>query len=204
VITVATLLWDANKRSYDFSTMYDESWVIKLYNGFSRNLSVPWRFVLFTDRMRDLPDEIKQDLLRTEEPDYSACVEPYRYGCPMILVGLDTIVVGSCDHLAAYCLTHTRLALPRDPFDQKKACNGVALIPEGQQHVYRNWPKGENDMVWVRKQEHNLIDDLFPGQVVSYKGHVKANGLGNARICYFHGREKPHELDLPWIKEHWR
>lgn len=204
MLTVATLLWDANAHSMYFSRMYDESWAVKLYNGFARNLTVPWRFVLFTDRPRDLPGEIKQEMLRSDEPGYGDCIEPYRYGCPMILCGLDTVVVGSCDHLAAYCLNHTKLALPRDPFDNKRACNGVALIPAGHQHIYRNWPKGENDMVYLRKQEHDYIDDLFPGQVVSYKGYVKKNGIDGVKICYFHGQEKPHELDLPWLKEHWR
>lgn len=205
MLTVATLLWDANENSIYFSRMYDESWVIKLYNGFARNLCVPWRFVLFTDRFRkDLPEEIWQERIRAKIPDYSTCIEPYRYGCPMILCGLDTVVVGNCDHLANYCMTHDRLALPRDPFEKGKACNGVALIPEGQQHIYRNWPKGENDMLYMRRQEFDYIDDLFPGQVVSYKGYVKKNGLDGVKIVYFHGAEKPHQLDEPWIKEHWR
>jgi hypothetical protein len=204
VITVSSLLWDANQHSMSFSRMYDERWVLKLYNGFARNLSQEWRFVLFTDRVRDLPGEIQQEMIRAEVPDYSTCIEPFRFGCPMILCGLDTVIVGSVDHLAYYCQTHDKLALPRDPFKKTQSCNGVCLIPEGQQHVYRNWPKGENDMMWLRQQEHRFIDDLFPGQVVSYKGHVKENGLIGAKIVYFHGQEKPHELDEPWIKENWR
>lgn len=201
-ITVATMLWDANKHSMYFSRMYDESWVVKLYNGFSRNLTVPWRFVLFTDCLRDLPNDILQEFIRTKEPDYGAYIEPFRYGVPMILCGLDTVIVGNCDHLANYCLNRKKLALPRDPNDKKVACNGVALIPEGHQHIYRNH-RGENDMIYLRGQEHDYIDDLFPGQVVSYKGHVKKNGLDGVKICYFHGQEKPHELDDPWIEQHW-
>jgi hypothetical protein len=203
VITIATLLWDANENSHHFSAMYDESWVTKLYNGFARNLTIPWRFVLFTDRLRNLPDEIKQERLRSHHPDYGTCIEPYRYGCPMILCGLDTVVVGSVDHLANYCLEQDELALPRDPNRPEQSCNGVALIPEGHQHIYRNWPVGENDMVWLRKQDHQFIDDLFPGQVVSYKGHVKKHGLDGVKIVYFHGQEKCHELDHDWIKENW-
>lgn len=205
MLTVATLLWDKNKHSAHFSKMYDESWVVKLYNGFERNLCVPWRFVLFTDRPRMLPETIRQERIRAEVPDYTTCIEPFRYGVPMILCGLDTVVVGNCDHMANYCLTHDKLALPRDPNDRTRSCNGVCLIPEGHQYIYRNHPAGENDMVWLRKQEHDYIDDLFPGQVVSYKGQVKKNGLGNARIVYFHGNSKPHELpDVDWIGTHWR
>lgn len=204
MLTVATLLWDANRHSAHFSRMYTEEWAVKLYNGFARNLTVPWRFVLFTDRLRDLPDGILQERIKATEPDYCTCIEPFRYGVPMILCGLDTVVVGSCDHLASYCLTHDQLALPRDPNRKEQSCNGVALIPKGFQHVYRNQPAGLNDMLWLRKQENvAFIDDLFPGQVVSYKGHVKKHGLEGVKICYFHGNEKPHEIDEPWLKQHW-
>lgn len=58
-------------------------------------------------------------------------------------------------------------------------------------------------MDWLRRQPHAVIDDLFPGQVVSYKGHVMQHGLGDARIVYFHGFEKPHELHLEWINRNW-
>ena len=203
VITISSLLWDANEKSQPFSRHYDESWVIKLYNGFARNLNLPWRFVLFTDKKRDLiPDEIKQEIIRADL-NYSACIEPFRYGVPMILCGLDTVVTGNVDHLASYCLEREKLALPRDPYMPERSCNGVCLITNGQQYVYRNW-HGEGDMEWLRKQPHDFIDDLFPRQVVSYKGYVKKHGLGDARIVYFHGYEKPNELQEDWIKQHWR
>jgi hypothetical protein len=122
----------------------------------------------------------------------------------MILTGLDTVITGNVDHLAKYCLTSDVIALPRDPYAKERACNGVALVPAGNAKVYEDW-RGENDMEWMRKQPHQFIDDLFPDQVVSYKGHVMEHGVGDARIVYFHGRMKPHELsDLPWIAEHWR
>lgn len=204
MITIATLFWDANDASYDFSRSYDELWVTKLYNGFARNLTVPWRFVLFTNRYRELHTNIKQELLRHTPVGYASCIEPYRYGVPMILCGLDTVVTGNCDHLAEYCHSADKIGLPRDPYRMEQACNGVALVPGGFQSVYRNW-RGENDMEWMRRQPHVFLDDLFPGQIVSYKGYVKAHGLGDARIVYFHGREKPHELpDVSWIGEHWR
>lgn len=204
MLMVATLLWDANDSSQSFSRCYDETWVTKLHDGFDRNLTQPFRFMLFTDRQRDLPAHIEQVRLKTRKPDYSTCIEPYRFGVAMILVGLDTIVAGNIDHLADYCLKEKTIALPRDPYAPERACNGVALVPEGQQHVWRNW-RGENDMEWMRQQEHVFIDDLFPGHVQSFKGRVRDRGLGDTRICYFHGQEKPHQLGhVPWVREHWR
>ncbi|MBN7777774.1 hypothetical protein JYP49_14330 [Nitratireductor aquimarinus] len=203
MLTVCTLLWDANRQSRDFSRMYDEEWVHKLYRGFCRNLTVPFRFVCFTDRPRIFDPGIEQDAILARCPDYGACIEAYRTEGPMILAGLDTVAVGNIDHLAAWCETAKVQALPRDPYRPHIACNGVALVPKGWTRIAKEH-RGENDMEWVRKFPHVFIDDLFPGQVVSFKGHVKKRGLARARIVYFHGQEKPHQLPgVDWIKEHW-
>jgi hypothetical protein len=75
------------------------------------------------------------------------------------------------------------MALPRDPYAPQQACNGVCLIPAGHGYVYEDWD-GTNDMEWMRRQEHVMIDDLFPGQVQSFKGAVRDQG----------SRRHPHRL----------
>lgn len=203
MLTIATLFWQANRNSRSFSTMYDVNWVEKLYRGFRRNLTQPFRFVCFVDQVYAFAHpEIVIRAIADAEPSYSTCIEPYGLGEPMILVGLDTVVTGNIDHLAEYCLTADTIALPRDPYKPAQACNGVALVPRGNAHVYRRH-NGENDMDWMRAQPHTFIDDLFPGHVVSYKGKAKG-GLDDARIVYFHGEEKPHQLNVGWISENWR
>lgn len=205
MLHICTLLWQPNPASRDFSRCYDESWVDKLYRGFRRNLTLPFRFVCFVDRLYDFAEpDIEQRLLIGKEPSYASCIEPYRLGVPMILCGLDTVVVGNIDHLAEYCLTENRFALPRDPYHPNIACNGVALVPAGHQLI-GTAHEGENDMDWVRRFPHRYIDLLFPGQVVSYKGSVERRGIGDARIVYFHGHRKPHQLPhVQWVQEHWR
>lgn len=202
MITIATLLWDANSASHSFSQAYDETWVEKLYRGFARNLSQPFRFVCYTDRPRTFAEPIEQAQI-VGEPSYASCIQPYELGAPTILVGLDTVVCGNIDHLAGYALGRPTLALPRDPYRPDRACNGVCLIPAGHKHIAA-MHEGQNDMAWVRQFPHVFIDDLFPGQVQSYKGTVKDLGLGDTRIVYFHGAEKPAEIDEPWLAEHWR
>ncbi|RIJ15958.1 hypothetical protein D1227_06405 [Henriciella mobilis] len=202
-LVVATLLWDSNQNSKSFSQAYDESWAEKLYRGFARNLTIPFEFVCFTDRERDFEEPITQRLMTNRTPGYGDCIEPYRLNRPMILVGLDTIVTGNCDALAEYCFTAERIAVPLDPYRPTRVCNGVALVPAGHAHVYERW-RGQNDMEWIRRQNPDVLDTLFPGQVLSYKCHVKPNGLGGARIVYFHGKEKPHEIEEGWVDQHWR
>lgn len=190
--------------------MYDESWVEKLYRGFKRHLTMPFEFICFTDRNREFSEPILQEPL-AGPINYGAFMEPYRLNRPMILVGLDTVVTGNIDHLAEYCLEGGKLAVPRDPFFPQTVCNGVALVPGGNAWIYEKWLEDRDgfkayskDMDFIRSLDVAVIDDLFPGEVVSYKGHVKDYGLGDTRIVYFHGEQKPHELDLEWVEREWR
>lgn len=203
MITIATLLWAPNPKSRSFSAMYTEAWVDRLYRGFARNLTQPFRFACFVDHPRTFAEPIDQHLIASRIPGYADCIQPYELGRPMILVGLDTVVTGNVDHLAASCFTRLDIGLPIDPYNPSQACNGVALVPEGFECVAEDH-SGQNDMEHVRAYPHSYLDHEFPGHVVSYKGAVKDRGLGDARIVYFHGQEKPHELNLPWIAEHWR
>lgn len=203
MITVATLLWDANPTSFAFSRQYTEDWVERLYRGFARNLTRPFRFVCYSEKPRTFAEPIVCIPTLPAKPTYGDCIKPYELGAPMILVGLDTVVTGNIDHLADWCLAAPRIALPRDPYNLQQACNGVALVPEGWQCIAQEHA-GENDMEWLRTFPHDLTDELFPGQIQSFKGAVRDRGIGDTRICYFHGAEKPHQLpaDHP-ILEHW-
>lgn len=204
MLYVATCLWQANEKSQPFSRSYSEEWVEKLYRGFCRNLTRPFRFICFTDKSREFSEEIFQLRLKTAQPDYGCFIEPFRLNVPMILVGLDTIVVGNIDHMADYCLSETMMALPRNPYQPDQSINGVALVPAGNRGIFDGW-SGENDMEWLRRFPNKWIDDLFSGQVLSLKAHkVRDVGPKEARIVYMHGNPKQNELlHLGWVREHW-
>lgn len=193
--------------------MYDESWVEKLYRGFRRNLTRPFRFVCFTDRERAFShDEIEQKPITMPRPiGYEACIEPFRLNEPMIWAGLDTVVIGNCDHFADYCMTADKLAVPRDPTIPGKMCNAVVLTPGGLgARMWDAFDKRTNDMDWINANPHAALDDLFPGQIKSFRVEVYGERaceplkLGDARIVYFHGAMKPHEIGSKVILEHWR
>lgn len=221
MLTVATLLWDANQHSFDWSRGYTEEWVVKLRAGFRRNLSMPFNFVCYVDHYRDMPDDIIQVNIFSAVPSVKDCIQPFELNEPMILVGLDTLVIRNIDHLAEYCLrgdsfTYPML-LPRDPFHTDgRACNGVCLVPRGYDFVWRH-RSGHDDMTECRRWPHRLIDDVFPGSVKSYKGHVMGlipgrpahmntpMGIDGVDIVYFHGRPKMAELlDKDFVRDHWR
>lgn len=205
MLHVVTVLWDPNEKSESFSRNYNEKWVDRLYRGFRRNLTRPFQFVVFTDRFRKFEERIVQESLLDKTPGYGNCIEAFRIGSPMIFVGLDTLIVGNIDALADYCTTAGIIAMPRHPRELHHACNGVVLAPAGQTGIFEDW-RGENDMVWMRKHPHVFLDDLFPGQVRSYKAHIRGHEqLGDARIVYFHGRPKMQDLlHIDWVKRNWK
>lgn len=212
MITIATLLWEPNANTRDFSSMYSPIWVDRLYRGFARNLSRPFRFVCFTDIPRDFAEPVETVWIESQSPNYSTCIEPYKLDAPMVLVGLDTVVCGPCDDLADYCLSAELPAYPLDPYRKRwrgrQICNGVALVPGGLAARMYGAHKGENDMEWCAANPHAVIDELFPGRVISYKAQAKREGIDGASIVYFHGAEKMHEARTqraaPWIADHWR
>ncbi len=208
VLTVTTCLWTANQHSRHFSRVYDESWAEKLYRSFAKNLTRPFRFVCFTDKQRTFAEPIEQERLIMQNPHYGACMEPFTLDCPQIFVGLDTIVVGNIDHLADYAMTASKPAIPRDPFagvGPWERTNAVVIAPAGCRKMLLDGYAGENDMDWINTRDTDLLDDLFPQQVMSYKGRIQRTGLEEeTRIVYFHGPHKAHELgQVGWIAREW-
>lgn len=204
-LAIATCLWQPNSKSQEFSTCYDESWVEKLYRGFRRNLTLDFKFVCYTDKKYSFSEPVIQVALGDGEPGYGSMVEPFRMEGPLIVVGLDTIIVGKVDGMARYCFADGPVVLPRDPYQLDRSINGVALVPRGHRRIFDEWAGG-NDMEHLRRYDWKAIDDLWPGWVVSLKAHdVRRRGLREARVVYFHGNPKPNHLThLDWVREHWR
>ncbi len=205
MLHVACCLWDPNDKSPRFSRCYNEGWVEKLYRGFQRNLTKPFRFVVFTDKDRKFCSRgIEQQRLRTKVPDYGCLIEPFVLNEPSIICGLDMVVVGNIDHFADYCETADKMAMPIHPSKPEVAINPIVFVPRGHRYVFDNW-RGENDMEWLGRQPHVKTDPFWPGQILSFKLHdVRRRGIKGARIIYMHGSSKPHELhDVDWVRKHW-
>jgi len=208
MLHVTTALWAPNLHSAPFSTSYDESWVEKLYRGFRRNLTEPFRFVAFVDTERQFKEPaIEQEILVTQDPDYGAQIECFRLNEPMIFCQLDSIIVGNCDLFAEYCLTSEKIALNRDPYVPARTVTGVALVPAGHRHVYDSWT-GATDLTHMRRQNTACIEDIWPKRrlVLSYKAQVQqVGGIDpDTRIVYTHGRPKPPDMThIPWARKNW-
>lgn len=213
MITIAACLWDANEFSDPFSVCFDESWADKLYRGFKRHLSKPFRFVIYVDRERTFGEpEIEQRLLREPWHCGNCLVQPLESNEPIITMGLDTMITGNCDPFVEYAMTGDRIAVPLDPYFPETVCTGMVICPGGMGRDFvKSWdgPADVCDMNLFRQRQDELgiLDTMFPGMVRSHKVHIVRDKepTDNVRVCYFHGSPKPHELGRdPWIAEHWR
>lgn len=207
MLHVACCLWEPNRHSHDFSRIYDETWVERLYRAFKRNLTKPFKFICFTDRLRKFSEPVLQEMLLAKEPNYGCLIEPFRLNVPMMICGLDMLVLRNLDHMADYCLSGEKVALPIHPSrPDLGAINPIVFVPAGNRKVFDEW-RGENDMDWLRTRETIYSDSLWPEQILSWKIHeLRTNGDRGARIVYFHGRPKMDKLSksFPWVKQAWR
>ena len=180
-----------------FSRCYTTAWVEKLYRGVQHHYSKPFHFLCYTDRPYVFTEPIEQAPL--ESTNWATCIQQC-FAAPaerIVFMGLDTVITGNVDEIFAY---RGQLAVPIDPYRPGKACSGVVLCPSRPDIAATS---AENDMLALQQHPHEFLDDLFPGQIVSYKAQVLEHGLGDARIVYFHGEPKPHVLRDEWVKEHW-
>lgn len=199
MITVATVYFEAKEGSPHWTHAYRPHWVDKLYRQVARNYSDKFQFVCLTDKTYDFDEPIVQMQLHSTNWR-KACIQMYGLEAKRIVaMGLDTMIVGNVDDIFAY---NGDLAVPMDPYNIGAPCNAVVLCPQ-RLDIVAAGVKAEDDMTVFRKFDYEKLDDLFPGQILSYKVHVKGHPLGDARIVYFHGPPKQHQLTEDWAVRAW-
>jgi hypothetical protein len=112
-------LFRGTDRQVSKPTLYDESWVAKLFRGFQRNLTIPLRFVCLTDFPPEGFEEGIEVVSFLETPkDWFCLNEAFRPdlgGGRRLFTGLDTVVVGSMDEIVAAGNGFTWLRNPLKP-----------------------------------------------------------------------------------------
>lgn len=199
MVTVACLLWGR------WCHPHGEEYVHKLRDRVETHLSVPHKFVCFTDRniegVHTLP------LNPTWEWNFNK-LALYRPNNGLegrvLALDLDIVPVGSMDDFATY---DGEFAVC-ESFGHKGKCGGSIVSFEAgsmdwlYQKVSSNpgfWAKvadGGSERLLYRNQIKNpdFWQDLLPGQVVSYKWHCQKEIPEDARVVVFHGLPRPHDV----------
>lgn len=192
---------------------YSWSWVNRLHEGVVGHLNPRRgaRFVCLTD----CPDHTAATItLKHNWPGWWSKVEVLRPGLfsgPTMYLDLDSVPVGDLADLLSYT---GELALLSDFNAPGQAQSGVMLFNPGEETHWlwytftadpeKHMARYRGDGEWLNDHaKADRIQDLYPGQVVSYKRDVKPNGdklPPNARIVCHHGALKQDTLGWvnPW------
>lgn len=203
---------------------YSPEWVNRLYRGFSRHLSLPFKFHCLTDVEGDFDSNISLHPFQNPTGDWWCINEVFRPDLPfgrVLVTGLDTIVRGSLDEIASW---EGEFGMLRNIYLPSRRGNGVCLWDHGKV-AERMWAAANDpqkkaacklqtvngfrlsEMILWEKEYPNspLLTDIFPGQMVWYKGewckgqYLHREGWkdldhSNVRMVYFSGRRKPPEI----------
>lgn len=201
-----------------------------LYNGVKKHLHSPYNFICFTnERMFGLNPAVEV------RPFYSPChrgVLPRMYmfsedsglfGHQVLALDLDIVIVGDLQNIADYrgVFCSRSKFQPGQEYKLDGDVTSFQACEEAEKLFWtplKNLPHaveeltGGRERYWFRYVLGGACagdrwDRIYPGQVVSYKRHVKLHGNDiphNARIVSCHGTPRPHQLTkLPWVRSNW-
>ena len=131
--------------------------------------------------------------------------EPGRFpkGERCVYFDLDTIITGPLDDLMAY---DGPFAALRDVWQPGQMGSGIMSWTAGEcDHVWTEWVKAgkptddpHGDQAWIGKHMPMAIrlQDIIPGQLVSFKAQCRDGVPDGARVVFYHGLPRPHETPL--------
>lgn len=228
-LTVACCLWGhwpygPGQSGGNAGMALGVDYVNRLYRGVQRNIDTPHRFVLMCDdRLRGLEGGVVQVPLKPLSME--GCLPKLAVHRPdngltgrVLVFDLDTVIVGSLDGFCDY----------RGPLATRAWFGGIARniwmsggdllgfdagstnwiwerFAKDPQAV-ENWTEGRERFVYREwcGDELKYWQKELPGQLVSYKWHVRVGLPPGARAVSCHGRPRPHEIQSHCIKENWR
>lgn len=200
----------------------------KLAQGIRRNTSAkPKRdywFVVYTDKSRldSYKDLDGVDMAVPIDPLFKGWYAKLylfestsHFKSPVLFFDLDTIITGNIDELLSLRIAFGML----DDFyyGHRGLCGSGILAWQGnfqfitdhyrKQHYPTVAPRGDQGFIedCIPSRYIVRIQDLVPGQIVSYKVHCQEGMPRGARVVCFHGKPKPHDFEKPdWVRDHWR
>jgi tetratricopeptide (TPR) repeat protein len=209
-----------------WGTKYGPEYVLRLFAGVSRNLSLPFKFVCFTDDVSGLEQEEGIHCLPLEDGwngwwnKASLFSATFPLQGRILYIDLDTVVTESMNQMAAYrgdfAILSTK-GIDNEGKDFSNGYNSSILMWSAGSHKLSNICEVLREHFtlihrFIHRFDHwlemmvskaDLIQEMFPGHVVDYVNACTVAVPVNARIVVFPLRPKPHEFPAPWVKEIW-
>lgn len=174
------------------------------------------RFICFTDRPEELPDDIETAPLPANLPGWWSKLALFREGLfpkgdRVLFFDLDTVITGAIDALAAY---EGPFAILQDFYRKTGMQSAVMAWRAGDQQRIWDIYSSEGcptdgaggDQAWIEvccTGKIEFLQSIFPDMFVSYKisGGVIPS---KPAIVVFHGRPRPHEVVDGWVPQVWK
>jgi len=229
-----------------WGTLYGPDYVNKLFCAVRRNITIPFTFHCFTERSQYIHPNIVIHNLPHNLPGVGWWQKLYLFSedAPLegrvLYIDLDTLITGNIDEIVLHnkgfiCLRDLFLARMnpkyKDKFGFAKDAVGSGVlsweagthtqiwetfIKNPQKAIKSLHPHG--DQKWIQKVDptRTYWQDIFPGQIVSFKIHCRQHLPKNARIVCYHGKPSiPESINtttnvqgyrIPptkWVKDYW-
>jgi hypothetical protein len=176
---------------------HGEKYVERLHNGIKRHAGeADYTFRAFTET--DLPGGAKGWWNKL------ALFEPGRFprGARVVFIDLDTVITGPLEGILGYS---GDLAYLSDFTDAADGASGVIAweVSQETENIYLAWklagkpqfhPQGDGGWISAMMVDADRLQDLFPGQFVSFKKHCLLGVPDEASMVCFHGLPRPHVL----------
>lgn len=202
-----------------------ERYVNNLYLGVKKHAVEDFKFVCFTnDSLNVLEDIELRPFRRVTDRGvlprmFMFSREAGLFGSQVLCLDLDVVITGSLSDIMGYeghFCARERFA----PGQEHLPDGDIMSFHACKEHEELFWDplvyatkeveeftKGR-ERLWVEEvmgKRADLFCNVAPGQVRSYKMHVKHNGLKNARIVSCHGFPRPHQIkNESWLNENWK
>lgn len=210
-LTVACVLTTLNTGRRNGGRCYGPEWLWAIKRRLKDHVSGEYEFRYLSDTAQG-PWRIP---LKYDWPGWWAKMELFRPGVfegLVLYVDLDTLIVGDLSDIAAYPGEFAMLADFNRPSRRQ---SGMMLFRPGKitEAIWEEWirdPEGHmrrhrGDGEWLHSvtEGADIIQRLFPGQVVSFKRDARKGPPKGARIVAGHGRPRLSDPRAGWINKAW-
>ena len=201
--------------------IFDINYVERLRNMVARHVTIPYQFICLSDV--EIPKDVCASLkLKRGYPGSWAKVEMFRPELVepgrMVYFDLDSIILANINDVLN--TKHNFIGLkPWNKSNRGKGLLASGMMAWTNDGVYsfiyeqfaskmiKEYPAGDQE--WISRalmaqgEEYSYYQDVVPG-IYSYKRDCRPKKPNDARIVCFHGRPRPHEVEVDWVKENWR
>lgn len=197
---------------------YDDRYVVRMRNMVARNLTVPHRFICFTDK--PVPDVT---CMRPESPfpGWWGKLMFFRPDLPiegpMLYIDLDMVIVANIDDLVTYPAEFATIAQWKN---LKKRYSGKLIIQKYNTSVMlfnspgcrpRMWAESDPELRERFRGDQDLLayfyadEATFPPQwFEAYENVSKQDGPAPKTKITIHNVHDNHKVEnVPWVKKHW-